>query len=112
MSCQLLLAVPTASPQNVEVLTANSTAINLVWEPPPPEHQNGLIEAYYITVTVDETREQFQLTSTTAALVATGLHPYYTYSFSIAAVTAAGMGPFSEPARNQTFEDGKLHVIY
>ena len=49
---------------------------------------------------------QFQLMSTTTSITAAALHPYYTYSFTISAVTV-GEGPYSQPLSLQTLENGK-----
>ena len=49
---------------------------------------------------------QFQLMSTTTSVTATALHPYYTYSFTISAVTV-GEGPYSQSLSLQTLEDGE-----
>ena len=48
---------------------------------------------------------QFQLMSTTTSVTATALHPYYTYSFTISAVTVSE-GPYSQPLSLRTLEDG------
>ena len=48
-----------------------------------------------MTVSVIETGNNEQLTSDQPQLTIEGLHPFYTYSFLIAAVTI-GPGPFSE----------------
>ncbi|XP_023579891.1 roundabout homolog 2 [Octodon degus] len=40
---------PSAPPQSVTVLTVgshNSTSISVSWDPPPPDHQNGIIQEY------------------------------------------------------------------
>ena len=65
-----------------------------MWEPPPPEHWNGLIREYIVNVTVTEGGGEFQLRSNTTMLIVEGLHPYYTYNCLITAVTLAP-GPFS-----------------
>jgi hypothetical protein len=57
-------------------------------------------------VTEEETMRQFQLISTTTSISATALHPYYTYSFTVSAVTV-GEGPYSQSLSLQTLEDGK-----
>ena len=49
---------------------------------------------------------QFQLMSTATTVVASTLHPYYTYSFTVSAVTV-GEGPYSQPLSIQTLEDGE-----
>ena len=48
-----------------------------------------------VNVSVIETGNTEQLTSDQPQLTIEGLHPFYTYSFLIAAVTV-GPGPFSE----------------
>ena len=54
----------------------------------------------------EETMRQFQLMSTATTVVASTLHPYYTYSFTVSAVTV-GEGPYSQPLSIQTLEDGE-----
>lgn len=44
-------AAPSAPPQSVTVLTVgnhNSTSISVSWDPPPPDHQNGIIQEYKV----------------------------------------------------------------
>ena len=38
----------------------------------------------------------------------TGLHPYHTYKYQVAAATAVGLGPFSEERTVQTSEAGVI----
>ena len=87
---------------------SSSTSIQLTWQPPAPSNQNGIILHYVISVTEEETMRQFQLMSTSTTVVATALHPYYTYSFTVSAVTV-GEGPYSQPLSIQTLEDGEKH---
>lgn len=45
-------AAPSAPPQSVTVLTVgshNSTSISVSWDPPPPDHQNGIIQEYKVS---------------------------------------------------------------
>ena len=79
--------------------------ILLTWQPPAPSNQNGIIQHYAISVTEEETMRQFQLMSTTTSVTATALHPYYTYSFTISAVTVSE-GPYSQTLSLRTLEDG------
>lgn len=42
---------PSAPPQSVTVLTVgsyNSTSISVSWDPPPPDHQNGILQEYKV----------------------------------------------------------------
>ena len=70
--------------------------------------QNGIIILYTINVTVADSGEMFQLTSTTTSLTVSTLQPFTTYFCSIAASTSVGMGPFSTVITLQTPEDGML----
>ena len=70
---------------------------------------NGVIVSYQINVSVSETKTNFIVNATTAAaLNITQLHPYYGYTFRVAAVTSQGAGPLSSPVSITTPEDGKL----
>lgn len=47
---------PSAPPQSVTVLTVgnhNSTSISISWDPPPPDHQNGVIQEYKVHTMAD-----------------------------------------------------------
>ena len=97
---------PSSPPKSIEGSVSSSTSIQLSWQPPAPSSQNGIIQHYVISVTEEETMRQFRLISTTTSITATALHPYYTYSFTISAVTV-GEGPYSQPLSLQTLEDGE-----
>lgn len=49
---------------------------------------------------------KFQKTSFGTSLTVSSLHPFFTYSFSVAAYTV-DLGPFTEPAVLQMPQDGK-----
>jgi receptor-type tyrosine-protein phosphatase Q len=89
-------AVPSDVPLNVAAESLNATHAMLAWDPPPPEHQNGLIELYIIHITVTDTGKELQHMSVYNSTVIGPLHPFYTYKFSIAAQTVA-VGPFTTP---------------
>ena len=64
-----------------------------------------MIRSYLINVTVVETGSFFQNTSETTALNISGLHPYYTYNLTVAAVTI-GPGPYGVVLTIRMPEDG------
>lgn len=97
---------PSLPPQNVQGSVTNSTSIQLTWEPPISSGQNGIIERYIVSVTEAETMRQFVLTSVTTSITAVDLHPYYTYSFIVSAVTIAE-GPYTPALSLQTQQDGE-----
>lgn len=43
-------SVPTAPPQEVEVVAINSTTIRFTWSPPPQQFINGINQGYKVTL--------------------------------------------------------------
>lgn len=101
-----LSLVPNAVPEDVTVENVLSDTILLSWEPPPVEEQNGAIQSYVIEVTEIDSGREYNVTSLVTTHAVGSLHPYYTYSFRIAAVTI-GIGPYSLPVNTTTLEAGK-----
>ncbi|XP_032450662.1 roundabout homolog 2 isoform X5 [Lynx canadensis] len=93
---------PSAPPQSVTVLTVgshNSTSISVSWDPPPPDHQNGIIQEYKIWCLGNETRFHINKTVDAAirSVIIGGLFPGIQYRVEVAASTSAGIGVKSEP---------------
>ncbi|XP_029326088.1 roundabout homolog 2 isoform X12 [Mus caroli] len=93
---------PSAPPQSVTVLTVgshNSTSISVSWDPPPADHQNGIIQEYKIWCLGNETRFHINKTVDAAirSVVIGGLFPGIQYRVEVAASTSAGVGVKSEP---------------
>uniref|UniRef100_A0A8C4F5G5 Roundabout, axon guidance receptor, homolog 2 (Drosophila) n=1 Tax=Dicentrarchus labrax TaxID=13489 RepID=A0A8C4F5G5_DICLA len=93
---------PSAPPQQVTVLTVgnqNSTSISISWDPPPPDHQNGIIQEYKIWCLGNETRFHVNKTVDAAirSVVVGGLQVGVVYRVEVAASTSAGVGVKSEP---------------
>ncbi|XP_057552181.1 roundabout homolog 2 isoform X5 [Hippopotamus amphibius kiboko] len=93
---------PSAPPQSVTVLTVgshNSTSISVSWDPPPPDHQNGIIQEYKIWCLGNETRFHINRTvdATIRSVIIGGLFPGIQYRVEVAASTSAGVGVKSEP---------------
>ncbi|KAJ8280155.1 hypothetical protein GJAV_G00051170 [Gymnothorax javanicus] len=93
---------PSAPPQQVTVLTVgnqNSTSISISWDPPPPDHQNGIIQEYRIWCLGNETRFHVNKTVDAAirSVVVGGLQAGIMYRIEVAASTSAGVGVKSEP---------------
>lgn len=111
----LIFIAPVEAPQNIEATAVDSNAIDLSWDPPPPDSQNGDIEHYLINATAAESEEIVQLMSTMDSIRISNLEPFYTYSFVISAITT-GPGPYSSPVTVTTFEDGRdilfIYVAY
>ncbi|XP_064439718.1 protein sidekick-2 isoform X6 [Mirounga angustirostris] len=99
-------AVPTATPRNVAVHGATATQLDVTWEPPPLESQNGDIQGYKIYFWEAQRRNLTERVKT-LFLAENGvklknLTGYTTYMVSVAAFNAAGDGPRSPPTRGQT----------
>uniref|UniRef100_A0A3B3UY31 Roundabout, axon guidance receptor, homolog 2 (Drosophila) n=1 Tax=Poecilia latipinna TaxID=48699 RepID=A0A3B3UY31_9TELE len=93
---------PSAPPQQVTVLTVgnqNSTSISISWDPPPHDHQNGIIQEYKIWCLGNETRFHVNKTVDAAirSVVVGGLQVGVVYHVEVAASTSAGVGVKSEP---------------
>uniref|UniRef100_A0A8C0LMV1 Roundabout guidance receptor 2 n=1 Tax=Canis lupus dingo TaxID=286419 RepID=A0A8C0LMV1_CANLU len=104
---------PSAPPQSVTVLTVgshNSTSISVSWDPPPPDHQNGIIQEYKIWCLGNETRFHINKTVDAAirSVIIGGLFPGIQYRVEVAASTSAGVGVKSEP---QPIIIGKEFVV-
>ena len=82
-----------------------SRSISLSWDPPTVANQNGIIRTYVISVAVQQSKENIQLMSNSTQINLELLHPYYTYSFVISAVTIEP-GPPSSVYSVTTDEEG------
>uniref|UniRef100_A0A7M4FNJ1 Sidekick cell adhesion molecule 2 n=1 Tax=Crocodylus porosus TaxID=8502 RepID=A0A7M4FNJ1_CROPO len=101
-----LCLVPTAAPQNVAVQAATATQLDVTWEPPPPEAQNGDIQGYKIyfweAQRANETERVKTLFLPESGVKLKNLTGYTAYLVSVAAFNAAGDGPRSPPAKART----------
>ncbi|XP_028977004.1 roundabout homolog 2 isoform X9 [Esox lucius] len=102
MTARTLEEAPSGPPQQVTVLTAgshNSTSISVSWDPPPVDHQNGIIQEYKIWCLANETRYHVNKTVDAAirSVVVGGLQAGVQYRVEVAAGTSAGVGVKSEP---------------
>ncbi|XP_056905543.1 roundabout homolog 2 isoform X17 [Takifugu flavidus] len=108
---------PSAPPQQVTVLTVgnqNSTSISISWDPPPPDHQNGIIQEYKIWCLGNESRFHVNKTVDAAirSVVVGGLQVGVVYRVEVAASTSAGVGVKSEPQSiiiGKEFRDVIIH---
>jgi len=102
--------VPTGPPLSFQATPINSSAIQLTWDPPTTEQQNGIIQQYLINMTAMESGESYQLISPNTSLTVNDLHPYYHYNLLVAAVTTEA-GPFSNILLVLMPEDGKSYLL-
>ena len=71
------------------------------------DNHNGIIDEYHVNITEDETGVWFEEITNQTHITIQGLHPFYTYYYSVAAVTV-DRGPHSAVVFVVTEEDGKL----
>uniref|UniRef100_A0A4W2C8V6 Uncharacterized protein n=1 Tax=Bos indicus x Bos taurus TaxID=30522 RepID=A0A4W2C8V6_BOBOX len=94
-------AAPAQAPQRVHVNPLTASQLEVAWEPPPPESQNGIIQGYKIYYWEADSQNDTEkmrvlfLPETTAKLK--NLTSHTKYLVSISAFNAAGDGPRSEP---------------
>ena len=96
-----LIAVPSGSPQDIQAEAQDSHSLLLSWSPPPAGERNGDIVGYKINLTEEETGHTSHYLTTQPFLSLDSLHPFYSYSYTLTALTILGPGPYSTPASIQ-----------
>ena len=95
---------PSGPPLNLSFIALNSTSVKLQWSPPAASQQNGIVEHYTLQFSEYENGSAVQYTTTGLFYTFHSLHPHYTYSCAIAAVTVDS-GP-AQPIVFQMPQDG------
>ena len=110
MYCHIFsITAPSEAPLNLAGHAVNSTTIALWWDTIAVENQNGIIRHYLVSVMEVETDELDVYTAVGTQLNISGLHPYYTYTCVVAAVTNS-VGPFSRNISIITPQGGKYKI--
>ena len=113
-------AVPNAAPQHILVSASNPRSAVVRWRDPPLDDQNGQIVHYVVRYFPADDRSSVRKEEVEAVEgqddviehVVDQLQPFTTYEFAVAATTAAGQGPFSNPSSVRMPQDGKLeHAV-
>ncbi|XP_060029207.1 protein sidekick-1 [Erinaceus europaeus] len=101
-------AAPTRAPQKVQVSPLTASQLEVTWEPPPPESQNGNIQGYKIYYweadSQNETEKMKVLFLPETAAKLKGLSSHTQYLASVSAFNAAGDGPRSTPRASRTLQ--------
>ncbi|MBN3277397.1 SDK1 protein, partial [Polyodon spathula] len=101
-------AAPSMAPQNIQVNPLTASQLEIQWDPPPVETQNGNIQGYKIyyweTGNYNETEKLKILFLPEATMRLKNLTSYTSYSVKISAFNAAGDGPQSEPRWGRTHQ--------
>ena len=103
-----IISVPSGAPLDIKGIATDSTSLEISWNPPPLEHQNGFIKHYTLKyrekgqrakfVTVDGSKKSFVLHR---------LKKFTAYNVWVSASTKMGEGPYSERKTFTTAEDGE-----
>ena len=97
---------PSSPPTNVHFDNVTSTSFTLFWTAPPPESHNGFIRHYTVHCLEHDTEQTLQSISYSTERVVDSLHPFYSYTCSVSAVTVID-GPSSDNVTILTSQDGK-----
>nr|XP_027812023.1 protein sidekick-1 isoform X1 [Marmota flaviventris] len=101
-------AAPAMAPQNIQVTPLTASQLEVMWDPPPPESQNGNIQGYKIYYWESDRRNETEkmkvlfLPEPTVKLK--NLTSHTKYMVSISAFNAAGDGPKSDPRQGRTHQ--------
>lgn len=99
---------PEAPPTSILQRNVMPRSADLSWVPPRSDLQNGVIRYYVLEVYENNTGNSstYQTLSAQTSITISTLHPYYTYSIRILAVTV-GPGPLSVSHTVNTLQAGK-----
>ena len=89
---------------NLTFTASSSTTATLQWSPPLADQRNGIIQHYALQLTEQKSGEVLEHTTSGLQYTFSGLHPHYTYTCTVAAVTV-GIGPV-QPIVFQMPQDG------
>ena len=100
---------PGAPPVSITQNNVMSRSVDLAWAAPRSDMQNGVIRYYVIEAYENDTRNTltYQTLSALTRFTLSNLHPYYTYTIRIQAVTVSS-GPLSVSLTVNTLQDSKL----
>ena len=103
-------AAPTAPPENLIATPLDSKTLRITWQPPVEEERNGIIRRYVINITELNSGNEYQLENASTEITVQDLHPFYRYSYSVAAETVA-LGPFTPSSIIEMPEDGMFIML-
>ena len=111
----LFSTVPSETPQNVTLEKVGGTSLIVRWEPPPVEHQNGIITGFKIRYKTSRGKGEIITTDGNhRSYTITNLSKGETYLVKIAALTVNGTGPATEWFSTDNYLtdlEGELHCI-
>ncbi|XP_066185864.1 protein sidekick-1 [Sylvia atricapilla] len=101
-------AAPALAPQNIQVHSLSASQLELTWDPPPADSQNGNIQGYKIyyweSDALNDTEKVKVLFLPETSVRLKNLTSHTRYLVCISAFNAAGDGPRSSPATGRTHQ--------
>ncbi|RXN38929.1 sidekick-1 isoform X2 [Labeo rohita] len=112
-------AAPSVAPQNIQVKSVSSSQLDVEWQPPPVETQNGNIQGYKIHYweknRQNETEKELVLFVPDTSVHLKNLTSYTTYLVQLSAFNTAGDGPLSAAREGRTLQaapGAPSHVVF
>ncbi|XP_039507778.1 protein sidekick-1 [Pimephales promelas] len=112
-------AAPSVAPQNIQVKPVSSSQLDVEWQPPPVETQNGKIQGYKIHYwekdRQNETEKELVLFVPDTSVHLKNLTSYTTYHVQLSAFNTAGDGPLSAARKGRTLQaapGAPSHVVF
>ena len=102
--------MPLLPPTNLTGFAVDPHSIFLSWDPPPQHSLNGILRHYRLSGIEDPTASKFSVLFSSNQRSLSSLHPFYSYTISVAAVTV-GEGPYSSNVTIETPQDGKMVCV-
>ncbi|XP_061455411.1 protein sidekick-1 isoform X4 [Rhineura floridana] len=101
-------AAPAMPPQNIQITALSASHLEVTWDPPPVDSQNGNIQGYKVyywqAESQNDTEKVKVLFLPETSLRLKNLTSYSSYLLRISAFNAAGDGPKSSPGQGRTHQ--------
>ncbi|NXS16173.1 SDK1 protein, partial [Mystacornis crossleyi] len=99
-------AAPALAPQNIQVNSLSASQLELTWDPPPADSQNGNIQGYKAILldALNDTEKVKVLFLPETTVRLKNLTSHTRYLVCISAFNAAGDGPRSSPTQGRTHQ--------
>ena len=100
------MVAPSAPPDEISVDEIYSDSVYVSWKPPLSVHHNGEIIGYNMTLITTSLATEKAILSVYNSTTIWSLDPYTNYGITVAAITRAGVGPYSAVVTFTTDESG------
>ena len=111
MSDCIYFPIVPGEPQNLMIISPDSTSLMVSWEHPPPQDRNGIITDYLIYLQIRDGSEDIFMKNTNSnetTFTVENLEELTEYNISVAAVTSAGEGNENGKVIQRTLNDSEL----